>query len=343
LIVRLGFFVSRLLEAVTLENSGEKTMEGPCISRATLSALAVAAVVLGSLSLARAETAQDERTQKEAQIPKCSKKYGTLAVIEPEKNWWTEYGLGSPAALIKVYVSESGCFTLVDRGTGMSAAMAERGLASGGELRGGSNLGKGQVKAADYVMVPDLVSQNRNAGGNSLGGLVGHFIPGAGGALLGGLNLKKKTADVVLTVTDVRSSEQVALSEGHSTKTDLGWGASGGFFNGGTFGAAGATGYSDTEIGQVVSLAYLQAYSDMVAKFAALPDSAKADNAQQAVTMAKPGRMYTAASTASKVVRPLDPGMMLYPTGNKDGQMWEVEDELGNKGWVSSLLFQLSR
>ena len=35
--------------------------------------------------------------------------------------------------------------------------------------------------------------------------------------------------------------------------------------------------------------------------------------------------------------------MMLYPTGNKDGVMWEVEDELGNKGWVSSLLFGLSR
>jgi curli biogenesis system outer membrane secretion channel CsgG len=318
-------------------------MEVSDVCRATVATFTLATVVLGSVPSVQAETAQEERSQKEAQIPKCAKKYGTISVIEPEKNWWTEYGLGSPAALIKVYVSESGCFTLVDRGTGMSAAMAERGLASSGELRGGSNLGKGQIKAADYVMVPDLVSQNRNAGGNSLGGLVGHFIPGAGGALLGGLNIKKKTADVVLTVTDVRSSEQVALSEGHSTKTDLGWGTGGGFFSGGTFAAGGATGYADTEIGQVVSLAYLQAYSDMVAKFAALPDSAKADNAQQSVTMAKPGRMYTTASTTSKVVRPLDPGMMLYPTGNKDGQMWEVEDELGNKGWVSSLLFQLSR
>ena len=303
----------------------------------------VVALVLGSVSLARAETAQAERSKKEAEIPKCPKKYGTLAVVEPEKNWWTEYGLGSPAALIKVYVNQSGCFTLVDRGKGMAAAKAERELASSGELRGGSNLGKGQVKAADYVLVPDLISQNRNAGGNSVGALVGHFIPGVGGALLGGLNIKKKTADVVLTVTDVRSSEQVALSEGHSTKTDLGWGAGGGFFSGGGFAAGGATGYADTEIGQVVALAYLQAYTDMVAKFAALPESAKAENAQQAVTMAKPGRMYTTASPKSAVVRTLDPGMMLYPSGQKEGTMWEVEDELGNKGWVSSMLFQLSK
>ncbi|MCX7057492.1 MAG: peptidoglycan-binding protein [Proteobacteria bacterium] len=302
-----------------------------------------ASLALAMAAPAQAETAQEQRAKKEAQIPKCEKKYGTLAVIEPEKNWWSEYGLGSPAALIKVYVNQSGCFTLLDRGKGMAAAQAERALASGGELRGGSNLGKGQVKAADYVLVPDLVSKNNNAGGNHIGAMLGGLIPGGAGALLGGISLKKKTADVVLTVTDVRSSEQVVMSEGHSTKTDLGWGAGGGFFSGGGFAAGGATGYSDTEVGQVVALAYLQAYTDMVAKFAELPASAKAENAQQAVTMAKPGRMYTSSSPKSAVVRTLDPGMMLYPTGQKDGMLWEVEDELGNKGWVSSVLFQLSK
>jgi curli biogenesis system outer membrane secretion channel CsgG len=295
-----------------------------------------------SLSLA-AETAQQERMRKEAEIPVCAKKYGTLAVTPPERNWWTEYNLGSPEALIKVFVSKSGCFTLVDRGRGMQAAQAERALASGGELRGGANIGKGQVKAADYVLVPDLVSQNRNAGGNKIGGILGGFVPGIGGALLGGISLKKKTADVVLTVTDVRSSEQVALSEGHSTKTDLGWGAGGGVFGGGFLAAGGASGYADTEIGQVITLAYLQAYRDMIEKFAALPQSASADNAKQSVTMAKPGRMYTAGDPKSTVVRDLDPGMMLYPTGQKQGMMWEVEDELGNKGWVSSVLFQLAK
>jgi curli biogenesis system outer membrane secretion channel CsgG len=303
----------------------------------------VAAALYASAFAAHAETAQEQRKKEEAAIPKCAKKYGTLAVIEPEKNWWTEYGLGSPAALIKVYVSQSGCFTLLDRGKGMAAAQAERALAGSGELRGGSNVGKGQVKAADYVLVPDLVSKNNNAGGNNIGGILGGLLPHGAGAILGGVSLKKKTADVVLTVTDVRSSEQVVMSEGHSTKTDLGWGAGGGFFSGGGFAAGGATGYADTEIGQVVSLAYLAAYKDMVEKFAALPENAKAEAAQQAVTMAKPGRMYKSASPKSAVVRPLDPGMMLYPTGQKDGPMWEVEDELGNKGWVSSLLFQLSR
>ena len=55
----------------------------------------------------------------------------------------------------------------------------------------------------------------------------------------------------------------------------------------------------------------------------------------------KPDLFTTAKGT--KVVRSLDPGMMLYPTGNKEGMMWEVEDELGNKGWISSTLIELSR
>jgi curli biogenesis system outer membrane secretion channel CsgG len=305
-------------------------------------AAAITTELLATPALA-GQTAQQERAKKEAEIPTCTKKYGAIAVVEPERNWWTEYHLGSPEALLKIYVNKSGCFTLVDRGKGMAAAKAERELAASGELRGRSNVGKGQVKAADYVLVPDLVAENRNAGGNKIGGILGGFVPGAAGAVLGGINIKKKTADVTLTVTDVRSSEQVALTEGHSTKTDLGWGAGGALFTGGAFGAGGATGYSDTEIGQVIALAYLQAYTDLVGKFAELPDNASAANQQQAVTMAKPGRMYSSAATTSKVVRTLDPGMMLYPTGQKQDVMWEVEDELGNKGWVSSVLFQLAK
>ena len=287
--------------------------------------------------------AQEQKEKREAEIPVCEKKYGTLAVVEPETKWWAAYNLGSPETVIKVFVNQSKCFTLVDRGKGMAAAQAERALASSGELRGRSNVGKGQVKAADYVMVPDLVSSNKNSGNKAIGGLLGGLIGGGAGAVLGGINLKKKSADVVLTVTDVRSSEQVAMIEGHSTKTDLGWGAGGGVFGGGALVAGGASGYSDTEIGKVITLAYLEAYIKLVDQFKALPDNASAANAQQSVTMAKPGRMYASASTKSKVVRTLDPGMMLYPTGEKKEIMWEVEDELGNKGWVSSVLFQLAK
>jgi curli biogenesis system outer membrane secretion channel CsgG len=317
------------------------TPEAP-MSRTTLSAALAACLAAVASQPATAATAQQQRAQQIAQIPVCARSLGTLAVIEPDSNWWTANQLGSPAALIKVFVNRSHCFTLLDRGKGMAAMKAERELASGGDLRGGSNIGKGQIKAADYVLVPDLISQNNDAGGNNIGALLGGLVGNRNvGAVIGGINIRKKTADVVLTVTDVRSSEQVAMTEGHAGKTDIGWGAGAGVFWG-AFAGAGASGYANTELGQVVTLAYLQAYTDLVGQLGGLPANASAANVQQAVSMQKPGRLFTSPE-GKTAVRPLDVGMLLYPTGNKQGVMWEVEDELGNKGWVSSNLFGLAR
>ena len=299
--------------------------------------LATVAVTAAAIVTAYADTSQPP------QIPTCDKKLGTLAVNEPQDPWWTAMQLDSPAALIKVYVAQSKCFTLVDRGKGLQAAQAERALAASGEERAGSNIGKGQMKAADYVLVPDIANRNRNSGGTNVGGMLGGLLPHGIGALAGGISLKSKTADVVLTLTDVRSTEQVALEQGHAKKTDLGWMGGGGgvgFFGG--FAAAGASSYANTEIGQVVATAYADAYSKLVADVKAQAPDAKADNVQQAVSMAKPGKMYTNSDLKSAVVRDLDPGMMLYPTGDKMGVWWKVTDELGNAGWVVSTNFKLA-
>jgi curli biogenesis system outer membrane secretion channel CsgG len=276
------------------------------------------------------------------QIPTCDKKIGTLAVNEPQNQWWIALNLDSPAALIKVFVSQSKCFTLVDRGKGLQAAQAERALSASGEERVGSNIGKGQMKAADYVLVPDIANQNRNSGGTNIGGVLGGLLPRGVGAVVGGVSLKSKTADVVLTLTDVRSTEQVSLEQGHAKKTDLGWmgGGGGGFFGG--FAGGGASSYANTEIGQVVTMAYLDAYIKMVADLKNVAPDAKADNVQQSVAMSKPGKMYAESNLKSKVVRDLNPGMMLYPTGDKMGVWWKVTDELGNEGWVVSTNFQLA-
>jgi curli biogenesis system outer membrane secretion channel CsgG len=301
-----------------------------------VSILAAAAGAAG-LSSAHADT------NTPPQVPTCDKKIGTLAVTEPENPWWTAMQLDSPAALIKVYVSESKCFTLVDRGKGLAAAKAERDLAYSGEERVGSNIGKGQMKAADYVLVPDIANRNGNAQGTNVGGAIGGLLGHGFGAVLGGISLKSKTADVVLTLTDVRSTEQLALEQGHAKKTDLGWmgGGGAGFFGG--FAAAGASSYANTEIGQVVAMAYLDAYTKLVTDVKNAPPDAKADNVQQAVTMSKPGKLYTSPDLKSQVVRDLDPGMSLYPTGDKSGVWWKVNDELGNEGWVVSTQFQLAK
>lgn len=296
---------------------------------------------------ARAESIEDKQERKTAEIPVCSRNLGTIAVREPDNHWWEGLGLSSPEALIKVFVRKSGCFTLLERGKGFEMIQQERELAGEGNLQRGSNLGKGQLKAADYILVPDIASKNNNSSGNAIGGILGGLIGGGAGAILGGISLNSKTADVVLSIADVRTGEMGPIAEGHGSKTDLGFGVGGGGFGGGVFGGAGVTGYSNTEIGQVVTLAYIDAYTKLVDQMGGLPAASgiapSQASAQQAVTMTRPGHMYERPSANAHVVRTLDAGMMLYPSGNKDGVWWEVSDELGNKGWVSSLSFQLAR
>ncbi|MGH6887771.1 MAG: CsgG/HfaB family protein [Rhizomicrobium sp.] len=309
----------------------------------TATLIVAATIAAPSLS----ESIQDKTDRKVADIPTCARNLGTIAIHEPEHNWWSDLNLASPEVLLKVFVRKSGCFTLVDRGKGFEMAQQERALASGGDLQQGSNLGKGQVKAADYVLVPDIASKNANAGGTNIGGILGGFVGHGVGTLLSNVSISSKTADVVLSVVDVRTSEDGPIEQGHGSKTDMGFGVGGGWGGWGGFGGAAASSYTNTDIGQVVTLAYIDAYTKLVNDMGGMPaatgSSASAAAPAQAVAMTRIGRMYTTSSLRSKVLRTLDAGMLLYPTGNKDGMMWEVKDELGNQGWVSSLSFGLAK
>jgi hypothetical protein len=53
--------------------------------------------------------------------------------------------------------------------------------------------------------------------------------------------------------------------------------------------------------------------------------------------------MRASPDVKGKVVRELDPGMILYPTGNADGAWREVIDEVDNKGWVPNSSLSMAR
>ena len=218
------------------------------------------------------------RSQERAtrEIPRCTRMLGTVAIVEPDNQWWRELNLGSPEAILKVFVQQSGCFRMVNRGRSMQSRAMERAMADAGELQEGSNLGRGQVKAADYYLEPDIVSSNRNSGGGGLGGALGGLMGGTFGAIAGGLNVRKKEANVTLSIVNARTTEEEALTEGYARKTDIGFGGGGGAGWWGGFAAAGGSGYQNTEIGQVIVLAYLDAYTKLVTQLGGLPDNAAA-------------------------------------------------------------------
>ena len=229
-----------------------------------------ALAVVSSPALADASSGHKDQARGEAEIPICTHKIGTLAIVPPDKEWWRELNLGSPEAIIKVFVQQSGCFSMVNRDRAMQSRAMERALAEQGEMQRGSNYGKGQVKAADYFLQPDIVSTNKNSGGGgagaAIGGLLGHFggWGGAVGALAGGINVKKGEANVTLSLVNGRTTEEEAITQGYARKTDVSWGAGGGAGWWGGFAAAGGYGYQNTEIGQVIVLAYLDAYKKLV-------------------------------------------------------------------------------
>jgi curli biogenesis system outer membrane secretion channel CsgG len=214
-----------------------------------------------------------------AEIPVCTHRLGTLAIVEPENQWWRELNLGSPEAILKIFVQRSGCFTLVNRGRAMQSRAMERALAESGELQRGSNMGKGQVKTADYLLEPDIVSTNRNSGGGGigagLGGAIGGMFGGSAGSVIGGvaggISVKKGEANVTLSLVNTRTTEEEALTEGYFRKRDLSWAGGGGAGWWGGFAAAGASGYQNTEIGQVIVLAYLDAYKKLVTQLGGAP------------------------------------------------------------------------
>jgi len=218
-----------------------------------------AAVWFGSI--ATLGVAQDKPSDKQDkdELKKCDKPIGTLAVVEPQQQYmaaFQRYGLGSPSGLIRMMVQNSNCFLVVERGVAMQNMMQERALAGAGEMQQDENMGKGQMKAADFILTPAVVFDNPNAGG--VGGAVGGLLGRRAGAVAGGLKFKE--AQTSMLIADSRTSIQVASAEGKAKKKDF---ALGGFaWMGG--GAVAGGGYSNTAEGKVIAQSYLDNFNNIV-------------------------------------------------------------------------------
>jgi hypothetical protein len=192
----------------------------------------------------------------------CEKPMGAVAVVEPQSEIMlalTRHGLSSPVSLIRMMIQQSNCFIVVERGVGLQNVMQERQLSDAGELRQNSNMGKGQMVTADFVLTPSVVFSENNAGGvgGAVGGLFGHRAAAVSAAAGG---LKFKEAQTSMLLADARSGVQVAAAEGSTKKADI---ALGGAFFGGGVGAAGG-GYGNTNEGKIITAALMDNYNNVV-------------------------------------------------------------------------------
>lgn len=210
---------------------------------------------------------------------KCKKPEGTLRIVEPDDGQalWASHGLPAPTRMLRVMVTDSNCFTILDRGVGFAAAQAERELVAGGHMQSGSNLGGGQMLAADFILIPDLVSQNPNAGGSNIGGgagtakkrgLIGGLANvatlGVAGKIAGGMSSRKQAAEVILTITDSRTAELLGTASGEAKLTDRDWSLMASATANGINGGISAGAYENTEFGKVIKEAYVEAFQALL-------------------------------------------------------------------------------
>ena len=209
---------------------------------------------------AQADIASIDGTEDAPAIENCDEPKGTLAIVEPQTHVLmvlTQYSLPTPTGLLRQFAQTSNCFQVLERGAAMQNIQQERDLANSGMLQTGSNMGARQMVTADFVITPNIVFKDSNAGGAGVGAAVGSLFGGLGsviGAVAGGIKFKE--AQTTLVLSDVRSSLQVASGSGTYKKTDWAFG--------GILGAAGGGAYTSTDEGKLVAGALLDNYNTIV-------------------------------------------------------------------------------
>lgn len=194
-------------------------------------------------------------------LERCEAPLGTLSLMENQsESWWHTYyrrypSLGSTVPVLRMMIQQSNCFVVVERGRAMAAMNKERELMNSGELRSGSNYGKGQMVAADYTMSPSIQFSQKGTGG--IGGLVGGMLGSVGAAVAGGL--KSNEAATTLLLVDNRSGVQVSASVGNAKNYDFDVWA--GLFAGI---GMGGRGFSNTPEGKILTAAFVDSYNQMV-------------------------------------------------------------------------------
>lgn len=199
------------------------------------------------------------------EVASCATPIGTIAIVE-EKQPGTEAELPpnlralmalaqqensakpvSPLPLLKMLISRSHCFDIVERGEGFTALQREREIAAGSGATPAPAL-----QSAQYLLTAQTVYANANSGGG--GGGLGGF----GGIMGGAIGLKSKTLEtqILLTLVEVKTGIQRGTASGSARKKDLK------FVGGGLAGTVAAIGggYENSDMGKLTAAALLDAY-----------------------------------------------------------------------------------
>lgn len=213
--------------------------------------------VAASVMLAAPALAADKAPPVE--LTKCETSYGSVAIVEGETQGWSEWGLGSPRALINALANESGCFTVHNPASGTPATFLMNVIAGSKE-----EIDK-TVEMAKGAAMEGLVRS-----GAASGMLRG--VPG-GGSMLGAFSAfggKKKTVAAGIRMISPMNGMTIVMGSGNVQKSTLDFGGAGAPSAAGWVGGASAAGYGNNANGKMLVEAFVLAFNNVVAQGSAL-------------------------------------------------------------------------
>ena len=128
----------------------------------------------GHATQAQGAAAGGTSSEANTQLESCTETLGTISIDEQTNAGWysayqSQYKMGSTVPALRLIIQQSNCFVIVDRGRGLAARNREAELIRGEEGRAGSNYGKGQIAAADFTMIPEVILSDRGGSAAAAG------------------------------------------------------------------------------------------------------------------------------------------------------------------------------
>lgn len=282
----------------------------------------LATSLLASAALLTAPV-QVQAAAEKVDLATCTKSLGTIAVVDGDTQGWAKFGLGSPRELINALAIESGCFTPHSPASGEAANFLMNVVA------GDSDEVDQSIEVAKSAAMQGLVSSG--AAGSLLSS-----VPGAGQliGMFGGLGGKKKRLAAGIKLLSPATGQTVATGQGEVKKSSLTFGGAGAWNAG-----AAASGYGSSKDGKMLVEAFVLAFNSLVAQKATIASVPKGGSSSAAgkdlATVAADTGMLDKPLSGAKVLRNLQVGTTLTPTGKREGLFIEAKDNFGTVGWVS--------
>lgn len=213
------------------------------------------------------------------QLVRCDQPVGTATLVEPEQQTLVllmqTASLPSPIPALRLLMAQSGCFRVVDRGAAMQTIKEEEELRRAGLLSSSRRSARGRLTEVDYLITPNILFSNPNAGGIGAGMAIGSLFGPVGlavGALAGSMRMQE--AQTTLFLTDAATGEQLAAAEGSAKVTDFGGAAGLAAFGSGIGGLGGVSGYGNTAEGKLIVAAFIDAHNKLVEQIRGLRPAA---------------------------------------------------------------------